>query len=88
VSRPGSWRAIRWRQGLSGLDENAIGKVIGIDLGRRWHMSKVDELTCPRCGSADLELERADVNGETADETTLQRCRQCGARFSITAKRD
>lgn len=51
-------------------------------------MSKVDGLTCPRCGSADVELERADVNGETADETTLQRCRQCGERFSITAKRD
>jgi hypothetical protein len=31
-------------------------------------MSKVDR--CPRCGSADLALERADVNGETADETT------------------
>ena len=51
-------------------------------------MSKVHGLTCPRCGSTDLELERADVNGETADETTVQRCRQCGKRFSITAKRD
>jgi len=51
-------------------------------------MSKVDGLTCPRCGSADVELERADVNGETADETTVQRCRQCDKRFSITAKRD
>jgi hypothetical protein len=35
-----------------------------------------------------LELERADVNGESADETTVQRCCQCGERFSITAKRD
>jgi len=51
-------------------------------------MSKVDGLTCPRCGSADVELERADVNGETADETTVQRCRQCDKRFSITSKRD
>ena len=49
-------------------------------------MSKVDG--CPRCGSADLELERADVNGESAVETTVQRCCQCGERFSITAKRD
>ena len=59
-----------------------------LDAARRWHMSKVAGLTCPRCGSADLELERADVDGETADETTVQRCRQCGERFSITAKRD
>jgi DNA-directed RNA polymerase subunit RPC12/RpoP len=59
-----------------------------LDAGRRRHMSKVDGLTCPRCGSADLELERAAVNGETADETTVQRCRQCGERFSITSKRD
>ena len=51
-------------------------------------MRKVDGLTCPRCGSADLELERAAVNGETADETTVQRCRQCGERLSITSKRD
>ena len=51
-------------------------------------MSKGAGLTCPRCGSADLELERADVDGETADETTVQRCRQCGARFSTTTKRD
>lgn len=43
---------------------------------------------CPRCGSGDLELLTASLDGETADETTVQRCRQCGERFSITAKRD
>jgi DNA-directed RNA polymerase subunit M/transcription elongation factor TFIIS len=43
---------------------------------------------CPRCGSTDLELEAASLNGETADETTTQRCRRCGERFSVTAKRD
>jgi DNA-directed RNA polymerase subunit RPC12/RpoP len=59
-----------------------------LDAGRRWDMRKIQGLTCPRCGSADLELERADVNGETADETTVQRCRQCDERFFITAKRD
>jgi len=44
--------------------------------------------SCPRCGSTDLEMERATLNGETADETTVQRCRRCGERFSVTAKRD
>jgi ribosomal protein L37E len=33
-------------------------------------------------------MERATLNGETADETTVQRCRRCGERFSVTAKRD
>jgi DNA-directed RNA polymerase subunit M/transcription elongation factor TFIIS len=45
-------------------------------------------VVCPRCGSTALELESASLNGETADETTVQTCRSCGHRFSITAKRD
>jgi hypothetical protein len=44
--------------------------------------------SCPRCGSTDLELETASLDGETADETTIQRCRACNNRFSVTAKRD
>jgi hypothetical protein len=43
---------------------------------------------CPRCGSPDVTLESASLNGETADETTVQVCRSCGHRFSVTAKRD
>jgi DNA-directed RNA polymerase subunit RPC12/RpoP len=43
---------------------------------------------CPQCGSTDLELQTASLDGETADETTVQRCRRCGKRFTITAKRD
>jgi hypothetical protein len=50
-------------------------------------MSKVDGLICPRCGSADLELGRADVNGESADETTVQRCCQCGERLRTEGRR-
>jgi DNA-directed RNA polymerase subunit M/transcription elongation factor TFIIS len=45
-------------------------------------------VACPRCGSPELELESASLNGETADETTLQTCRSCGHRFAVTAKRD
>jgi DNA-directed RNA polymerase subunit M/transcription elongation factor TFIIS len=44
--------------------------------------------SCPRCGSTDLALETASLDGETADETTMQVCRSCGHRFSVTAKRD
>jgi DNA-directed RNA polymerase subunit M/transcription elongation factor TFIIS len=44
--------------------------------------------SCPRCGSSDLELETATLDGETADETTVQVCRACGHRFSVTTKRD
>jgi transcriptional regulator NrdR family protein len=43
---------------------------------------------CPRCGSTDLELISATHNGETADETVVHRCRQCGERFTTTAKVD
>ena len=43
---------------------------------------------CPRCGSNDLELISASHDGETADETVVQRCRACGERFTITAKID
>ncbi|HET7341046.1 MAG TPA: hypothetical protein VFL90_06260 [Methylomirabilota bacterium] len=43
---------------------------------------------CPRCGSTDLELVSASRDGETADETTVQRCRRCGERFSVTTKID
>jgi DNA-directed RNA polymerase subunit RPC12/RpoP len=59
-------------------------------LGRskRADMSSASRAVCPRCGSTDLDLESASLNGETADETTVQRCRNCGERFSITAKRD
>jgi DNA-directed RNA polymerase subunit RPC12/RpoP len=51
-------------------------------------MSASARAACPRCGSTDLDLESASLNGETADETTVQRCRSCGERFSVTAKRD
>jgi DNA-directed RNA polymerase subunit RPC12/RpoP len=51
-------------------------------------MSSAATVSCPRCGSSELELETASLNGETADETTVQTCRRCGYRFSITAKRD
>ena len=51
-------------------------------------MSSVTAPSCPRCGSTDLKLERASLNGETADEATTQKCRRCGARFSVVAKRD
>ena len=44
--------------------------------------------SCPRCGSSDIELISASRDGETADETTVQRCRRCGERFTITAKLD
>ena len=43
---------------------------------------------CPRCGSPDLEMTSASHDGETADETLVQRCRQCGERFTITSKID
>ena len=43
---------------------------------------------CPRCGSTDMELISATRDGETADESTVQRCRKCGERFTITAKID
>jgi len=43
---------------------------------------------CPRCGSTKLELVSASRDGETADETTVQRCLSCGERFTITAKID
>jgi hypothetical protein len=33
-------------------------------------------------------MEKASLNGETADETIVHRCRNCGERFSVTAKRD
>jgi hypothetical protein len=55
---------------------------------RRARMSSAAPVSCPRCGSTELELETASLNGETADETTVQTCRRCGYRFSITAKRD
>jgi ribosomal protein L40E len=51
-------------------------------------MKSPHQPACPRCGSTDLELQGASLNGETADETTVQQCRRCGAQFSITAKRD
>jgi DNA-directed RNA polymerase subunit M/transcription elongation factor TFIIS len=51
-------------------------------------MSPATGASCPRCGSTDLELETASLNGETADETTVHTCRRCGHRFSVTAKRD
>jgi DNA-directed RNA polymerase subunit RPC12/RpoP len=51
-------------------------------------MTRASTPACPRCGSTDLELQSASLNGETADQTTVQRCRRCGERFSITAKRD
>jgi len=44
--------------------------------------------SCPRCGSTELELVSASRDGETADETTVQHCRRCGERFTITAKID
>jgi hypothetical protein len=31
---------------------------------------------------------KATHDGETADEMTVQRCRACGERFTITAKID
>jgi hypothetical protein len=43
---------------------------------------------CPRCGSTDIDLISTLRDGETADETTVQRCRKCGERFTITAKID
>ena len=43
---------------------------------------------CPRCGSTDLEMISASHDGETADETLVQRCRHCGERFTITSKID
>jgi transcriptional regulator NrdR family protein len=43
---------------------------------------------CPRCGSTDLELVSASHDGETADETLVQRCRACGERFTVTSKID
>jgi DNA-directed RNA polymerase subunit M/transcription elongation factor TFIIS len=51
-------------------------------------MSSAATVSCPRCGSTELKLETASLNGETADETTVQTCRRCGYLFSITAKRD
>jgi ribosomal protein L37E len=51
-------------------------------------MTSASRASCPRCGSTDLELQTASLDGETADETTVQRCRRCGEQFSITAKRD
>jgi hypothetical protein len=45
-------------------------------------------LACPRCGSSDLELQTATLDGETADETTVHVCRACHHRFSVTTKRD
>jgi transcription elongation factor Elf1 len=51
-------------------------------------MTPVRVPACPRCGSTDLESVTASLNGETADETVVQRCRSCGERFSVTAKRD
>jgi len=50
-------------------------------------MSSVTAPSCLRCGSTDLELERAALNGETAHDATTQKCRRCGARF-VVAKRD
>ena len=47
-----------------------------------------DRAACPRCGSTDLELISASHEGETADEITVQRCRRCNQRFTITAKID
>ena len=43
---------------------------------------------CPRCGSTDLELISASRDGETADESLVQRCRGCGERFTTTSKID
>jgi hypothetical protein len=51
-------------------------------------MTSRSQPVCPHCGSTDLELQAASLNGETADETVVQRCRRCGERFSVTAKRD
>ena len=48
----------------------------------------VDRAACPRCGSTALELINASHDGETADETLMQRCRACGHRFSVSAKID
>jgi transposase-like protein len=51
-------------------------------------MRSIGAPSCPRCGSTDLEPQAASLNGETADETIIQKCRSCGEQFSITAKRD
>ena len=35
-----------------------------------------------------LDLQGASADGETAEETTFQKCRSCGERFAVSAKRD